>query len=82
MITTREIMKLLHLRGSDFKAIRADPESSMPRPVKKIHNVIYYDRQAILAWIKNRQSKLLKPNKVPGLDNELAQQIIRSHRFG
>lgn len=84
-ITTKEIAELLNLSHSGLNNIRRSPNSSMPKPLNddsREFRVLIYDRAAIMAWIRQRGNYQLPPTVKPGLDNAMAQQVIRRRYFG
>lgn len=81
-ITTREIMKLLHVNGTVLSTIRNAPNSDMPKPIEIINSCYLYDRAEIMAWIEKRQTINIQKSVKPIFDNDLAQAVIRRHLIG
>lgn len=76
-ITFKEIMELLGISKSAMFELRHAINSEMPAPINSNSKYLLYDRETMMVWIKqqiaNRQTKPVKP----GLDNELAKEVLR-----
>jgi hypothetical protein len=77
-----EIRELLGITQTQLSHIRNAPGSTMPLPIEGDNKYFLYDRKAMQEWIDEQLIVRQQSGKKSGLDNELAQSVIRRQYIG
>jgi hypothetical protein len=80
-MTSREIMELLNICHSALSTLRRAPGSGFPKPLDEKAQVFVYNREEINAWLV-KTGRQPVPKAHLGLDNALAQKLIRRKYIG